>query len=249
MKPLICRVGSKRGIADKLISLIPEHITYVEPFVGGGAVLFKKEPSEREVINDLDDELIKTYRIAKRIKTFNFREDINTLDKVKEFFLQPIKTDEDYLTYQKIKYCNSFGSVGAKQTYDLFKPSNPYASLKDIQKYKTRLENVKIHNLSYEKVIKKYDSKNTFFYLDPPYMSSSRLYNGHGNFDYNKLLNVLINIKGKFMLSINDDINLRELFKQFHIKSLFVSSKSGTDKITIGGQHRNEMIITNYKIE
>ena len=54
MKPFFCRIGSKKPVAEKLISLFPHHDTYVEPFIGGGSILFLKEPSKVEVINDLD---------------------------------------------------------------------------------------------------------------------------------------------------------------------------------------------------
>ena len=63
MRPFFCRVGSKRKYDKALISLFPAHRTYVEPFLGGGAVFFRKEPSEVEVINDLDGKLVADYRL------------------------------------------------------------------------------------------------------------------------------------------------------------------------------------------
>ena len=53
MKPLFCRTGMKYPMADDIISHFPEHLIYVEPFVGGGGVYWKKKPSEGEVIMTL----------------------------------------------------------------------------------------------------------------------------------------------------------------------------------------------------
>ena len=63
MKPFFCRQGSKRKYSDALESLFPKHHTYVEPFLGGGAVFWEKQPSAVEIINDLDDGLITDYEL------------------------------------------------------------------------------------------------------------------------------------------------------------------------------------------
>jgi DNA adenine methylase len=57
-------IGGKSRIANQIISLIPEHKTYVEAFAGGAQVLFRKEPSVVEVLNDLDGELVNFYRVC-----------------------------------------------------------------------------------------------------------------------------------------------------------------------------------------
>ena len=48
-----------------ILPLIPEHKIYVEPFIGGGALFWKKPPSDFEVLNDLNDQLITFYRVMK----------------------------------------------------------------------------------------------------------------------------------------------------------------------------------------
>ena len=54
----LCYIGGKNRLASKIISLLPEHTTYVEPFAGGAQVLFHKEPSHVEVLNDRDREIV-----------------------------------------------------------------------------------------------------------------------------------------------------------------------------------------------
>ena len=63
MKTPITYYGGKQQLAQKIISLIPEHEIYCEPFIGGGAVFFRKEPSESEIINDTNGELINFYEV------------------------------------------------------------------------------------------------------------------------------------------------------------------------------------------
>lgn len=58
MKTLIKYPGSKWSIANWILSFFPEHRSYVEPFLGSGAVFFKKERSPIETINDRDDEVV-----------------------------------------------------------------------------------------------------------------------------------------------------------------------------------------------
>jgi DNA adenine methylase len=57
-------IGGKNRLAKRLISLFPKHTTYVEPFAGGAQVFFHKEPSEVEVLNDLDGEIVNFFRVC-----------------------------------------------------------------------------------------------------------------------------------------------------------------------------------------
>ena len=63
MKPPISYYGGKQNLADKIISIIPPHNLYCEPFVGGAAVFFNKPQSNVEVINDTNKELVNFYRV------------------------------------------------------------------------------------------------------------------------------------------------------------------------------------------
>jgi hypothetical protein len=105
------------------------------------------------------------------------------------------------------------------------------------------LKNVEILNKDFKDIIKKYDSPNTFFYLDPPYENSKGLYE---NFELpiKDVYDLLKNIKGKFLLSYNDSKEAKQLFKDFHIdyiKTKYANPlKGGQDRIV------NEMIISNF---
>src|SRR5438270_6649036 len=57
-------IGGKNRLAKQIIEIFPEHTTYVEAFAGGAQVLFKKEASKVEVLNDLDGEIVNFYRVC-----------------------------------------------------------------------------------------------------------------------------------------------------------------------------------------
>lgn len=237
-----CRVGSKAPIADKIIKMIPPHEIYVEPFVGSGAIYWKKEPSKKEVINDLDNDLINNYKILKRTKERNFKTDLNTADELNNFVNRPAKTDTDKLLKASIISCGTYGTTGKGKIY---REHNPYNKFKNIDKQQERMNNTTILNQDYKTVIKKYDSPKTFFFLDPPYESSEKLYK-KGSFNYPELNNVLENIKGKFLLTLNDSKNIRTIFRGFKINSISVKGNRRGREGGLGGGIRKELIIKNY---
>ena len=65
MKPVLKYPGAKWNLAQWIISFFPAHTTYLEPFFGSGAVFFNKLPSQKEVINDLDDNAVNLFRMIR----------------------------------------------------------------------------------------------------------------------------------------------------------------------------------------
>lgn len=64
MSKLIPYLGGKRLLTKTILSLLPEHRLYCEPFGGSGTILLEKEPSGVEVINDIDGEIVNLFRIV-----------------------------------------------------------------------------------------------------------------------------------------------------------------------------------------
>jgi DNA adenine methylase len=107
------------------------------------------------------------------------------------------------------------------------------------------LKNVKILNTDYKKVIKDYNTENSFFYLDPPYRGSSSTHYENFNIDYNELYNLVKSIKGKFLMSLDDSNENRELFKEYNIYNV----KTKYANPILGGMKKdkkNELLISNY---
>lgn len=63
MKTPITYYGGKQKMLSVILPMIPEHSIYVEPFFGGGAVFWAKEPAQVEFINDINGEVANFYRV------------------------------------------------------------------------------------------------------------------------------------------------------------------------------------------
>ena len=117
----------------------------------------------------------------------------------------------------------------------------------NIKKYKDRLNNTTLLSQDYKTVIKKYDSVDTLFYLDPPYENSEAVYKRAGvknpRIDYNEMNDILSNIKGKFILSINDSELIRSTFKNYTMSNVIVNAKRSKD---MSKHDRQELVITNF---
>lgn len=244
MKPLFCRVGNKYLIIDKLKKYIPVHKTYVEAFVGSGALLFNKEKSEIEIINDLDNILMEGYGLLKIVNDDKNKYDIQTgKANIQKFVDTTAITNENRLLQIIYTSCNTFGCKGFGK---IFKDIPQINKIKKIMEYKDRIKDVKIYNNDYKIIINKYDNPDTFFFLDPPYEKTNTLYKNE-KFDYKELADILKNIKGYFMLTLNDSDYIREIFESFIIKDIIVKTHGGG--CSFGKNERREVIIMNYNME
>src|SRR5271169_4207950 len=171
-------IGGKNRLATKIISILPEHIAYVEPFAGGAQVLFHKAPSNVEVINDLDFDVVNFFRVCQ----WHYPELVRYLRYClasRRLHELHVKTDPAILTdiqragrffyLQK----NSFGGLIVKQKFHYGVIQSPNYNLDRIpaiiEQTHRRLARVQIESLPYEQILEKYDRPTTLFYLDPPY--------------------------------------------------------------------------------
>src|SRR6266852_5072590 len=171
-------IGGKNRLATKIISLIPEHTTYVEPFAGGAQVLFHKTPSNVEVLNDLDFDIVNFFRVCQwhyqeLLRYLQYCLVSRTLHELhlatNPATLTDIQRAGRFFYLQK----NSFGGLVIKQKfhYGVTQPSNYNLERipEVIEQAHRRLARVQIESLPYEMVLEKYDRATTVFYLDPPY--------------------------------------------------------------------------------
>jgi DNA adenine methylase len=241
MKPFYCRLGSKTRLLKYILPLIPSHTTYVEPFVGSGAVFWGKEPSKIEILNDLDKELIDAYKLLKKKTPVQLTIPyLKNMEEYNDFYENAPNTANNKIFKAIMKYCGTYGNktTGKIYRFDISK------KVKNYTEYKNRLKNVKLYNLSYETILDKYDNYNTFFYLDPPYELSTEKKINYKNIDLIELRNMLQNLKGKWLLSLNDSPNIRQIFKNYNIQ--IVKIKPMTGETNIGNKARTELLIRNY---
>lgn len=250
LKPPIARMGGKSKLRKTIIEMIPKHICYVELFFGAGWVYFGKEPSEVEVINDTDKELINLFKMLKyhapeleRMLQY----ELSGRDLFNEYKNETIEHLTEIHRAVRFFYLinNSFASKGNDYGYGTTKkPSQKIFDTSSLQDLRNRLKNTYIENLSFEKIIEKYDRPHTFFFCDPPYYETAGYKDKFGDNEQLLLREKLINLKGKFLLTINDHEKVREWYKDFNIKEIEVNYSVSREQKARGKY--KELIITNY---
>lgn len=249
LRPFFCRVGNKTRLLNKIKPLIPEHSTYIEVFVGGGAVILEKEKSRKEIINDLDTNLINDWKLLrdtklneKSLKPDEFFKEKNIKNVVAWHSKNKDSKDKTVkLSTAVTKRCGTFQSIDGPNR-PIVRVYNISRKMRNQPAYAERLKDVVMENMDYRELIKKYDNKDAFFYLDPPYENTKGLYSDE-KFDFVEFFDILRKLKGKFLLSINDSPNVRRLAKGFNIKGFTVKSVGG---YTVGAKPRKEVLIYNY---
>ena len=196
--------AGKKRLADRLVAMLPAHKTYVEPFAGSAAVLFAKEPSQVEVINDADPAISEAYRLLKKLTPA----ELSCLKKKpwvgdeKTFKgLLDAKPSSDVERLHRFLYLTHF-SYG-KMRGRSFSPSSvgvQAKTVKRIEQFAPRLKKVKVYGGDYEKVVRKYDSKDTAFFLDPPYPGYD-VDVGESDFDEERFFKLLKSLKGRFLIT------------------------------------------------
>lgn len=253
MKPFIPRVGSKYNIQKILIPIIEKQNfkTYIEPFVGGGCIYFgiNFKNNVEKIINDFDGDLIFLYEMFKN----GFDKQIIDKYYIKHYSIEigrEIDLKEPENDFEKVikiinKLSNTFMTAGKGR---ICKKTNPYNRVKRTEITEKLNKNTKIYNDDFYEVVKKYDNEDAFIFLDPPYENSEKFYK-HGEAPIVKLINMLPSIKGKFMLTMNDSHNIRKNFKDYYIKPIIVPAKNTMAQNSFGSKPREEVIITNFKID
>ena len=186
--------AGKKRLAPRLAALLPAHKTYVEPFAGSAAVLFAKEPSTTEVINDADTEIAQAYRLIKglnprkmkRLRAMNWTGDEATFKR-----LIDTKPKSDAEKLHRFLYLThfSYGKMRGKSFSHSIQGIEA-RTVARLENHGPRLKGVHIYGGDYKAVVSKYDSKDTVLFLDPPYPG----YNvdvGEDSFDEARFFEVL----------------------------------------------------------
>ncbi len=276
LSPVLKWVGGKRQLLGDIIPMIPnKYSNYVEPFIGGGALLFELQP-ENAIINDYNIELINVYTVIRDkpdelIKQLNYHKERNT----SEHFYKVREYDRDTEFYSqmtsvqraaRIIYLNKTCYNGLYRVNSSGQFNTPYGKYKNpnivnepviraMSNY-FKNKNIQIINGDYKKTLEKL-RRGDFVYLDPPYMpiSSSASFTGYTENGFNEEKQIelknecdKLNKKGiKFLQSNSDCEFIRELYKDYKIK-IIKAKRSINSKGNLRGEI-NEVLIYNYDKE
>jgi len=216
LKTPITYYGGKQTMLKHILPLVPEHRVYTEAFAGGAALLFAKEPSKVEVINDLNGELINFYRVCK-LDFEGLKREIETSIHARELhghsnyiykhptFFSPVQRAWAVWYSAKISFASKLGdSFGYDRKKGQKSMQMRNAKENFSEALKNRLEHITIECDDAPKVIKRFDCEEAFHFIDPPYIYSDM---GHYGGMFNEqnmieLLELCATLKGKFMLTM-----------------------------------------------
>jgi DNA adenine methylase len=247
--------GGKRRLLKHILPLIPAHKCYVEVFGGGASVLLAKAPSDIEVYNDVDGDLVAFFRnvryhldalLAEIEWTVNARQEL--ADSLAQPGFTEIQRVARWFIRNKISFGGqgrSFGTSKVSGGASLGSRANRMTALRELN---ARLDSVCIEHLSWERLIPQYDSQHAFFFADPPYFSDGgSCYGAFTPADLAALLSALKNAQGRWMLTFEDRPEVREICAGCHLieveRQRLIENRRGS------GRTYREIIVTDQPAE
>ena len=219
MRQVLKYPGSKWNLAREMVKLIPEHHTYCEPYAGSMALLFTKEPSPIEVVNDLDSDVVNLFqciqqdseRLARLVMTTPYSREVydsqfdgsgyaSRYQRAAGFLVKCWQGHGFRLTGSKVGWKNDV--QGRERAYALW---NWYRLPDWIIEVAERLRMVQIEHRPALEVIRRFNYQNVFMYLDPPYLLDTRAAKQYKHemtdADHEELLHTITQSKAQIMIS------------------------------------------------
>ena len=258
-------VGGKSRLRKQIVRLLPEHTCYVEPFAGAAWVLFAKPPSQVEIINDIDSDLINFFRVVKNhpdafIESFDWEivsraeferlasldtNKLTDIERAHRFFYLIMAGWGGELNYPRFQTSITDGGHGNRLIGAL-------KTLRErIDPIHKRLSTVIVENLDWRDCISRYDRQGVVMYVDPPYPGNGANYvhNMRSWEAHHELADCLLHSRCKWILSSYDNEEIRAIFKDCNIFPVTSASgmrqkKDNTDRVIV-----REVLIANYDTE
>lgn len=271
IRPILKWVGGKRNLYDEIHKRFPQTFnTYVEPFFGGGGILFNLLP-KKAIINDINSELMNVYNVIKNDWT-SLVNNLSSYSNTKEQFYEMRSLDRDKSVYAnlaphqkaaRIIYLNKTcynGLYRVNMQGELNSPFGRYKNpnicdkklIQNISNY-FNSNDIKMYNLDFDCLLQEIQMGD-FVYLDPPYdpISDSSSFTGYTSSGFNraeqerlKTFCDKLHAKGAYFLLSNSNTSfIKNLYKQYKIEiikaSRFINCKGDKRKKI------DEVLIRNY---
>lgn len=255
-------VGGKSRLRKHVIELLPSHTCYVEPFAGAAWVLFGKPPSDVEVINDIDQDLINFFRVVKHkpvelVRSFEWElvsraeferlaaldpSNLTDVQRAHRFYYIIMAGWGGELHYPRFQTSITDGGhgnrlIGALETLS-----------KRLEPIHNRLRTVIIENLDWKKCVDRYDREGTVMYLDPPYPGNKVNY-AHNMRSWEAHKDLAERLKETdclWILSTYDTLEMHDLFSEYEITKISSSSGMNTKKHGKTRVKNREILVTNF---
>lgn len=247
MNSFIGWIGGKKLLRKEIIVRFPEKYgRYVEVFGGAGWVLFglDPKPGRMEVYNDANGDLVNLFRCIK-YHADAVQQELDWLLQSRETFMQCLSQRGETDIQRAARYFYQIKeSFGCDTRTFATAPKPLINATAYLVKVRERLQHVVIENLDFERLLKVYDRPDALFYLDPPYHGTEKYYQADfSDSDHQRLRDVLRTVKGKWVLSYNDDEYIRGLYGDYRIEGI---ERNNTLSGDTNSRKYKELIIWNY---
>ncbi len=186
-RPILRYHGGKWRLAPWVISNMPEHRIYLEPFGGAGSVLLRKPRAYSEIYNDLDDEVVNLFRVLRQ-RPQELARAVEMTPYARTEYRESFEPTQDSFERARRLLFRSFAGFGsnaiqrdvksgfrANVTRSGSTPAHDWARLPDhLVVIAERLRGVVIENKPALELIQRHTEEGTLIYLDPPYPHSTR---------------------------------------------------------------------------
>jgi DNA adenine methylase len=245
VRPVAGYVGGKKQLAGRLIERIGaiEHQIYAEGFVGMGGVFLRRPSRPKvEVINDASRDIATFFRVLQRhyqALMDMLKWQVTSRAEFQRLVAQDPETLTDLERAARFLYLQRLG-FGGKVASRSFGLDTTGPARFDVNKLgplleaaHERLSGVWIECLGWQAFIERWDRPGTLFYLDPPYWGTEHFYGRDlfGREQFELMSAALQRLQGRFILSLNDVPEVRELFAWAAIETVELSYQTG------GGAH------------
>lgn len=188
-RPLLRYHGGKFRIADWIIGHFPPHETYVEAYAGAASILMRKPRSHVECLNDLEDRVVNLFRVLRDpVQALALRRRLELTPFARSEFNDAYRKPKDAIDKARKTVVLSFMGIGSaavcrgyrsgfrcKPSTERALPSHDWAGWPaEIPAFVARLRGVAIENREATEVMERLDFPTTLFYVDPPYLHSTR---------------------------------------------------------------------------
>lgn len=233
VKPILRWPGGKSRMLKHLLPRIPSHVCYCEAFAGGLALLLAKPRSPVEIVNDVNGDLVALYRnlqyhLPELLRELDFM--FSSRKALHDYIAQPGITEIQRAARFLLKNRTSFG--GGMTSFAVARTAGGGAAFSRVRATDmlgaahARLDSVVVEHLSYDRCLKLYDSKDSFFFIDPPYVDApTGAYEGFTREQMTALRKQVGRLQGKRIVTVNDSPFTRDLFAGCEMTPL--ETKSG----------------------
>lgn len=254
-RPVFRYHGGKWRLAPWIISNFPPHKIYVESFGGGASVLIRKPRSYAEVYNDLDDEIVNTFRVLRDpSQARELERQLHLTPFARAEFELSYTADGDPIEQARRTIVRSFMGFGSGATCghptgfrsnsnrSATTPAHDWMNYPNlIASFTKRLQGVVIENKDALELICQHDNKDTLHYIDPPYVHETRMIKGHYDQIYRyemtddkhrEMAYLLRSLKGKVVVSgYPSDLYDKELFLDWRRVEITSHADGALDRI------------------